>query len=162
MGKFDFAKKFTITVDALDEFHWSKTFYGTESAAAVEAMDFMNQKVLEYIQDNNITDPEEQERIVDLTTHTISWDDSEHILCYALLDNGCPLGVYYDLVDAEEMAFTYCDEAVYEMMMDSDPMDMFGKEEFDYCRDYWYLMQDTADDFIIAVVPVWGLEERYD
>lgn len=158
----DYAQEFNITVEVPDTFRWSKTYYGTQSGAAIEAMDFMNQKVLEYIHDNNITDPDQQEELIEMATNTISWENNYPIVCYVLLDDVMPIGVFYDLADAEEMFFAHCDETVYNMLMDSDPRDVFGEEEFDYYGDYWYLMKDAASDMCIKTVPVWGLDERYD
>lgn len=60
--------------------------------------------------------------------------------------------IYSSRADAEEMFFTFCEDWVYETMMCGDPLDIFGKEEWDWKEDYDYLMRDCARTLTIAEV----------
>ena len=54
--------------------------------------------------------------------------------------------------DAEEWIITECEQWTYEVLMNEDPHDVFGNEEWDYKEDYWELMHDCIRCFKIEEV----------
>ena len=72
---------------------------------------------------------------------------------YVLMDDFADIhGIYSNRADAEEMFLVFCEDCVYETMMDGDPWDVFGKEEWDWKEDYDYLMRDCARTLMIVEV----------
>lgn len=99
-------KKFNIEVTVQD-WLFKKTFIGTNEAAHNNADDWRITLVQDYIQSNMITDIQEQEKIVDSSTYTITYDN-DSLGMYAVYRTGGRLdpiiGVYYTLDKAQEMA----------------------------------------------------------
>lgn len=137
---------------------WSKTYSGTETAIKNEAEDFLNTLVCRYIKDNRIKDPEEQDDIINDAGYEIIYDEELFSAMFAVMDAAgeTVLGIYSTRTDAEEALYNECENEVYELLMTSDPMEVFGMEEFDYNGDFWYLMNDTMDVYKIEEVPVYG------
>lgn len=147
----------TIDVDILN-CHWSKVFSGTEEELHNEAYDFMNLLISRYISDNQVTDPEQQEAIISCSSYEITWDVEPYIDAYLVSEDGVYYGVFPRKAEAEEMLFTFCEDIVYEIMMTEDPMDMFGKEEYDWTSDWKYLMRDVGSSFHIDQVSLYDME----
>lgn len=61
-------------------------------------------------------------------------------------------GIYDNRAAAEEIFFSICDDWVYEYMMTTDPVDYHGSEEWDWKKDYWWLMGDAARTLMIREV----------
>lgn len=149
-----------VTLDPLGV-EEKKYFTGTEEEVYAEAHDFMNEVVMRFISDEDIEDPEEQYLIADCASHTIVWDewDVAPIIMFAVYENDNVedpvLGIYPTRADAEEAIFTECEWYAYEVMMTSDPMDVFGLPEWDWEIDYKWLVEDAMKTFDIQEVPVY-------
>ena len=144
--------KIFVYLDTLGvkEEHW---MVGTADQVYAEAHDRMHQLALCYIADNDIEEPDEQDLIIDLAGFTIEWDDTPIVEVYTVVQSECSYdnvyGVYATRADAEEALFTECETWAYEVLMTDDPMDVLGKEEWDYKEDWKYLMRDSARCFDI-------------
>lgn len=153
----------TIAVDIVD-CHWSKVFRGTTEEIYNEAIDWMNEMALRYIQDNHIEDSEQQDAVIETTTHSIIFEETDPIIMYAVYevgsDNHPVLGVYSSRADAEEAIFTEAEDWAYETLMTADPADMFGWAVWKYPEDYFSLLSIGAEIYAIDEVPVFGVEER--
>ena len=151
-----------VTLDPLGV-EEKKYFTGTEEEIYAEAHDFMNEVVMRFISDEDIEDPNEQDLIIDATSHTIIWDerDSEPITMYAVVENDsldrAVYGVYPTRADAEEALVYECEAYAYEVMMTADPRDVFGVSEWDWGADYKWLVKDALQTFEILEVPVYGV-----
>lgn len=153
-----FRKKAKITVSLSNGDRSTKTYLGTEEEIYNEAHDWMNAVALRFIDDNNITDEAEQLKIIDEATHTITWDNDNVGFGYVIYDpefaGEPPYAVFSNLADAEEAIFTECEHMVAEAMMRDTPMNIFGREEWYWYKDYWYLMADCANTFAISKIIV--------
>ena len=148
-----------VTLDPLGV-EEKKYFTGTEEEIYAEAHDFMNEVVMRFIDENAVEDPEEQYLIADCASHTIVWDEWDGpIFMYAVYENAHVedpiMGIYVTLADAEEAIFTECEWYAYEIMMTSDPRDVFGWSEWAWADDYKWLVKDAMKTFSIQEVPVY-------
>ena len=137
--------------------HYEKHFVGTEDEIYAEAHDWAESIALEYIHENNVVDEREQLLIINGTTHTIVWEeDPMSYRCFAVVQDIClndsVYGIYPSLADAEEAIFTECEDWVYKVLMTNDPMDVMGRDSWDYQEDWKYLMFDVVRDFRIQEV----------
>lgn len=152
---------FTFKVE-IEDYSWTKKINTTNANAAVESMDFLNEKLLNYFEDMNIADPEEQERIIDHSTVSYEYE-REPLSMYAVYDalttENPIIGIYYSLADAEEAIFIECENYVEEVFLLDDMKDIFGRE-INLLEDYWFLMNNCAECFEIQTVPVYDVEER--
>lgn len=156
-------KQYTVTIIAtlgLLGVEEKKCFTGTEEEIHTEAHDFMNEVVMRFIDENDIDDPSEQYLIIDCASHTIIWEeDVTPIVMFVVYENDYVeepvLGIYATRADAEEAIFTECEWYTYEVMMTSDPLDVFGAFKWDWTDDYKYLMKDAMSTFSIQEVPVY-------
>lgn len=149
----------TITV-YVEGCRWTEVYTGTEEEIHAEAFDFMQSLCARYISDNRVP-KEEQDAIIDGAYYELSWIEEPYIELFVVFDksNERPIkGIYASRADAEEAFFDICDEWVYETMMLDDPMDVWGKENWDYCSDYWYLMQDAADT--LEIITSYGYDVK--
>lgn len=141
----------------------SKYFIGTEDEVLREAHDWMHAVALQFIEENDIEDAYEQDLIIDAATHTIEWEIEEPICMYAVYNNGSvedPVyGIYPTRADAEEAILTDSEAYAYEVMMTSDPIDVFGVAAWDWKIDYKWLVEDSMKTFSIQEVPVFGIKE---
>ena len=64
-------------------------------------------------------------------------------------------GIYSSLADAEEAILTECEDYVYEIMMTSDPSDVFGFSEWAWADDYKWLVKDAMKTFSIQEVAIY-------
>ena len=148
-----------VTLDPLGV-EEKKYFTGTEEIYA-EAHDFMNEVVMRFIDENAIEDIEEQYLIADCASHTIVWDEEDvvPIMMYAIYENDSiedPIyGIYLSLADAEEAILVECESYAYEIMMTSDPSDVFGFPEWAWADDYKWLVKDAMKTFSVQEVPVY-------
>lgn len=149
-----------VTLDPLGV-EEKKYFTGTEEEIYAEAHDFMNEVVMHFIDENAIEDLEEQYLIADCASHTIVWDeeDAVPVMMYAVYENDSiedPIyGIYLSLADAEEAILVECESYAYEIMMTSDPSDVFGFPEWAWADDYKWLVKDAMKTFSIQEVPVY-------
>ena len=78
---------------------------------------------------------------------------------YAVYNNYCVedpvIGVYASRADAEEAILTDSEAYAYEIMMTSDPLDVFGKTEWDWKIDYKWLVRDSMKTFSVQKIPVY-------
>lgn len=152
--------KIIVELDRLG-YEKSKYFIGTEDEVLMEAHDWMHSVALQFIDENNIDDPDEQDLIIEAATHTIVWDvwDRAPLFMYAAYEDAHiedpVLGIYATLADAEEAIFTECEWYAYEVMMTGDPLDVFGMPSWDWRIDYKWLMEDALRTFSIQEVPVY-------
>lgn len=154
----------TIAVDIVD-CHWSKVFRGTTEEIYNEAIDWMNEMALRYIQDNHIEDPDQQDIVIETATHSITFEEIDPVIMYAVYevnsDSNPVLGIYPSLADAEEAILTEAEDWAYETLMTADPADMFGWETWEYPKDYNFLLRIGAEIYAIDKVPVFGVEEMF-
>ena len=149
-----------VTLDPLGV-EEKKYFTGTEEEIYAEAHDFMNEVVMRFIDENAIEDLEEQYLIADCASHTIIWNEEDvaPIIMYAVYENDSiedPIyGIYLSLADAEEAILTECENYAYEIMMTSDPSDVFGFPEWAWADDYKWLVKDAMKTFNIQEVSVY-------
>ena len=149
-----------VTLDPLGV-EEKKYFTGTEEEIYAEAHDFMNEVVMRFIDENAIENLEEQYLIADCASHTIVWDEEDiaPIIMFAVYENDNvedPVyGIYFSLADAEEAILTECEDYAYEVMMTSDPSDVFGFPEWAWVDDYKWLVKDAMKTFSIQEVPVY-------
>ena len=149
-----------VTLDLLGV-EEKKYFTGTEEEIYAEAHDFMNEVVMRFIDENDIDDLEDQYLVADCASHTIVWDEENVIpvIMYAVYENenveNPVYGIYSSLADAEEAILTECEDYVYEIMMTSDPSDVFGFSEWAWADDYKWLVKDTMKTFSIQEVPIY-------
>lgn len=149
-----------VTLDPLGV-EEKKYFTGTEEEIYAEANDFMNEVVMHFIDENAIEDLEEQYLIADCASHTIVWDEEDvvPIIMFAVYENDNvedPIyGIYLSLADAEEAILVECESYAYEIMMTSDPSDVFGFPEWAWADDYKWLVKDAMKTFSIQEVPVY-------
>lgn len=152
--------KIIVELDQLG-YEKSKNFIGTEDEVLMEAHDWMHSIALQFIDENNIDDPDEQDLIIEAATHTIIWDewDVAPVTMFAVYEDAHVenpvLGVYATRADAEEAIFTECEWYAYEVMMTGDPLDVYGMPSWDWKVDYKWLMEDTGRTFSIQEVPVY-------
>ena len=152
--------KIIVELDRLG-YEQSKYFIGTEDEVLAEAHDWMHSIALQFIDENDIEDPLEQDLIIDSATHTIVWDDWDcgPLFMFAVYENAHVedpvLGIYATLADAEEAIFTECEWYAYEVMMTGDPLDVYGMPSWDWKIDYKWLMEDALRTFSIQEVPVY-------
>ena len=149
-----------VTLDLLGV-EEKKYFTGTEEEIYAEAHDFMNEVVMRFIDENDIDDLEDQYLVADCASHTIVWDEENVIpvIMYAVYENEnveTPVyGIYSSRADAEEAILTECEDYAYEVMMTSDPSDLFGFPEWAWADDYKWLVKDAMKIFSIQEVPVY-------
>ena len=149
-----------VTLDPLGV-EEKKYFTGTEEEIYAEAHDFMNEVVMRFIDENAIENLEEQYLIADCASHTIIWNEEDvaPIIMYAVYENDSiedPIyGIYLSLADAEEAILTECENYAYEIMMTSDPSDVFGFPEWAWADDYKWLVKDAMKTFNIQEVSVY-------
>lgn len=152
----------TIAVDVVD-CHWSKVFRGTTEEIYNEAIDWMNEMALRYIQDNHIEDSDQQDAVIETTSHSIMFEEVDPVIMYAVYevdrDNNPVLGIYPTKADAEEAILTEAEDWAYETLMTTDPADMFGWATWQYPKDYYRLLRLGAEIYAIDEVPVFGVEE---
>lgn len=153
--------KITVFLEGLAEY--SKNFVGTTTQVYMEAMDWMNEMTLRYIEENDIEEEWEQELIINSATHEIEWNYMEDvpIQMYAVIESDVmdPVyGVYPTRADAEEAILAECEGWAYEVMMTEDPNDFFGDDEWFWPDDYRWLMRDAGKTFHIQEIPVFGAE----
>ena len=152
--------KIIVELDRLG-YEKSKYFIGTEDEVLMEAHDWMHSVALQFIDENNIDDPDEQDLIIEAASHTIVWDewDVAPVTMFAVYENAYVedpvLGIYATLADAEEAIFTECEWYAYEVMMTGDPLDVYGMPSWDWKIDYKWLMEDALRTFSIQEVPVY-------
>ena len=151
--------KIIVELDRLG-YEQSKYFIGTEDEVLAEAHDWMYSIALQFIDENDIEDPFEQDLIIDSATHTIVWDewDAAPIIMFAVYENDTQnpvFGIYATRADAEEAILTECETFAYEVMMTDDPDDVIGCDEWDWYYDYKWLMRDAGRTFNIQEVPVY-------
>jgi hypothetical protein len=152
--------KIIVELDRLG-YEQSKYFIGTEDEVLAEAYDWMHSVALQFIDENGIEDPLEQDLIINFATHTIVWDewDVAPVIMFAVYENDYVedpvLGIYATRADAEEAIFTECEWYAYEVMMTDDPREVFGTFKWDWVDDYKYLMKDAMRTFSIQEVPVY-------
>ena len=153
-----------VTLDPLGV-EEKKYFTGTEEEIYAEAHDFMNEVVMRFIDENAIEDLEEQYLVADCASHTIVWDEEDvaPIIMFAVYENDNvedPIyGIYSSRADAEEAILTECEDYAYEVMMTSDPSDVFGFPEWAWADDYKWLVKDAMKTFSIQEVPVYEIKE---
>ena len=137
----------------------SKYFTGTEDEVFAEAHDWMHAVALQFIDENAIEDPWDQDEIINAAIHTIEWELEEPHYMYAIYENAHVedpvIGIYATLADAEEAIFTECEWYAYEVMMTGDPLDVYGMPSWDWKVDYKWLMEDALRTFSIQEVPVY-------
>lgn len=136
----------------------SKYFIGTEDEVLREAHDWMHTVALQFIEENAIEDPLDQDKIIDAVTHIIEWELEEPICMYAVIEDDVTdpvYAIYPNRADAEEAILTECQTWTYEVMMTEDPKDFMGDDEWDWTYDYRWLMRDCARVFHIQEVPVY-------
>ena len=149
-----------VTLDPLGV-EEKKYFTGTEEEIYAEAHDFMNEVVMRFIDENDIDDLEDQYLVADCASHTIVWDEENVIpvIMYGGYENenveNPVYGIYSSLADAEEAILTECEDYVYEIMMTSDPSDVFGFSEWAWADDYKWLVKDAMKTFSIQEVPIY-------
>lgn len=151
--------KIIVELDRLG-YEQSKYFIGTEDEVLAEAHDWMHSIALQFIDENDIEDPFEQDLIIDSATHTIVWDewDAAPIIMFAVYENDTQnpvFGIYATRADAEEAILTECETFAYEVMMTDDSDDVIGCDEWDWYYDYKWLMRDAGRTFNIQEVPVY-------
>jgi hypothetical protein len=151
--------KIIVELDRLG-YEQSKYFIGTEDEVLAEAYDWMHSVALQFIDENGIEDPLEQDLIINFATHTIVWDewDAAPIIMFAVFENDTSFpvyGVYSSRSEAEEAILTECETFAYEVMMTEDPDDVIGCDEWDWYYDYKWLMRDAGRTFSIQEVPVY-------
>ncbi len=152
--------KIIVELDRLG-YEQSKYFIGTEDEVLAEAHDWMHSIALQFIDENDIEDPLEQDLIINFATYTIVWDDWDcgPLFMFAVYENDNiedpMLGIYATRADAEEAIFTECEWYAYEVIMTDDPREVFGAFKWDWADDYEYLMKDAMRTFSIQEVPVY-------
>ena len=86
----------------------TKYFTGTDDEIYLEANDYMSDLIMRYFKDNNVQDPNEQEKIINSATHFIVFEKEIPTMMYAIVeaDDSEPqvLGVYATRAEAEEIA----------------------------------------------------------
>lgn len=143
----------------------SKYFIGTEDEVLREAHDWMHTVALQFIEENAIEDPWDQDEIIDAATHTIEWEIEDPICMYAVIEDDVTdpvYAVYPNRADAEEAILTECQTWAYEVMMTEDPKDFMGDDEWDWACDYRWLVRDCARVFHIQEIPVYGIKETLE
>lgn len=143
------------------EYKATKYFTGTEDEIYAEAIDWMNVVALRCIEDNNVTDPDKQHKVIDSFSHWIEWDNSP-IEMFAVLDIASDetlIGVYSSAAEAQEMVLAIAEEWVYNVMMTESSRDVVGHDEWNWYHDYKWLMRDAGRTFSIQKVPVYGIKE---
>lgn len=148
----------------IDNCRWSKLINSTQDEVAVEAMDYMNELIFKYFDDNRITSQEEQEYIIANAYHAITWEENDPLCMYAVYLNDTAtdepmIGVYYSRADAEEAILSECEAWVERVMMTCDPYDILGEDEWRWHNHYYYLLRDCGYDYSIQTVPVYNLDE---
>ena len=141
----------------------SKEFVATEDEIYAEADDWMNEIALNYIAENDIEDPWEQDLVIGSAGHAIEWEIEEPHCMYVVYENenveDPVYGVYPTRADAEEAILAECEGYAYEVMMTADPLDVFSCAEWDWKIDYKWLVEDAMKTFAIQEVPVYGIKE---
>ena len=149
--------KITVFLDGFS-IQKSKEFIATEDEIYAEAADWMNEIALNYIAENDIEDPWEQDLIIGSAGHAIEWEAAAPVNMYAVIQTDtCTdnvYGIYPTRADAEEAIFCECETWAYEVIMIDEPEDVFGREDWDYAEDWKWLMRDSARSFDIFEVPV--------
>lgn len=141
----------------LDHLGYAETHYvsGTEDEILLKAHELSNDLASRYIEENDVEEEYFQDIVYDDAGHTIEWLND---ILYAVVQTECsdmPIyGIYESRADAEEAIFCECETWAYEVLMTDDPMDFFGKEEWDFHEDWKYLMNDAWRAFEIRVVPL--------
>ena len=150
--------KITVELDRLG-YVKSKYFIGTEDEVLREAHDWMHAVALQFIEENAIEDPWDQDEIIDAATHTIEWEVEGPNCMYAVYEDAhveSPIyGVYATRADAEEAILAESEAYAYEVMMTCDPMDVFGVPAWDWKLDFKWLVEDSMRTFAIQEVPVY-------
>lgn len=145
----------TIAVDIMD-CHWSKVFRGTTEEIYNEAIDWMNEMALRYIQDNHIEDPDMQDAVIEAATHSITFEEIDPIIMYAVYeidsDSHPVLGIYPSRADAEEAIFTEAEDWAYEALMTADMLGWISVN-------YYTLLRIGAEIYAIDEVPAFGVEK---
>lgn len=137
------------------EYKATKYFTGTPDEIYAEAIDWMNVVALRCIEDNNVTDPDKQHKIIDSFSHWIEYDNSP-IEMFAVLDTACDetlIGVYPSAAEAQEMVLAIAEEWVYTVMMTENPYEVNGHDEWDWHEDYYDILFNGVGDSL-TVVPV--------
>lgn len=62
--------------------------------------------------------------------------------------------IFRSRADAEEYIFTTAEDWAYECLMVGDPEDAIGENEWNYRRDWKFLMNDCANSFKIVEAPL--------
>ena len=134
-------------------FKKEKYFIGTEENIYAEALDWMNEIALDYINSYNIKDTYLQNRIIEKATHEIIWDNKIPYV-YILTDGENVFSVYTSEQEAQEALLAHCESEVYEMMMTNDPLNVFeGRKHWLWKEDYYTCLKAYGKNFNIQKTP---------
>ena len=140
-----------------------KYFIGNDDQVYAEAHDWMYEVVSKFIEDNNIEDPNEQALIAEEVNYHIEWEDENPCHLYAIVDSRNSeepvYGVYLTRADAEEEILEYCEAWAYEIMMTESPEYILGVSEWEWQRDFYWLLKNTALGFDIFEAPVFDIKK---
>lgn len=132
------------------------TCNGNEMEIYSSAISWQKQEIAEFIKINNISTPEEKSLVESIITHEIIWI-KETDVGYIVLDEACDTNfatIFRSRADAEEFIFTIAEDWAYECLMIGDPEDAIGENEWNYKRDWKFLMNDCANSFKIVEAPL--------
>lgn len=153
----------TIEVN-VEDWHVSESFSGPADKAYAEAFDWQNTIVAQYLAAHHVTNPDEQDEIINSAYHSITWEPGVPSYHYALLwlDGATEplIGIYATEADAQEAFLEVCKDHAAEIINTADPIDTFGREEFSLPRDFWWLVSDCGKCLDIQIVPCF-LEEDW-
>lgn len=144
-------KNATIEV-FVGDWHLSEFYSGPADKCYVEALDWQNTIVLQYLAAHKITDLSETDKIINEAYNSITWEDAELEYYYALYYSDFIIGIYSSEADAQEAFLNECEEFATEQLNSGDSYDMFGRD-FNYTQDFWFLVKDCAETLDIQVVP---------
>ena len=149
-----------IVITMPDGIIHKKSYIGTEDQVYEEGQDWYESLALKYIFDRNITDSIGQAIVMNATGLEFVWEKKEILKTIYMVveEDGTAFEAYDTRADAEEAIFTECEDFAYEVMMNDDPMDAIGEEEWNYREDWRYLMRDAGRSFSIQKVKYWEVQ----
>ena len=148
-------------VSGYSNYDQSFSFVGSQREVIMEAQERAEMIVLQIIRKEKIYNNADQDELMGNVFYTYT-EYKEPLTMFAVLDTSSAepscLGVFASAADAFEMLYTYAEEWVYELACTAD-FDEVGLNPFKF-RDYWKLMKDFCNTYIITEVPVFGVTKE--
>lgn len=154
-------QEYTIKVN-IEDCSWTKVFNGWRDNAEKEGYDYMNILIAQYIADNKIYDPEEQQSVIEHSYYSFSYNLTPYEEMFAVLATDAEdpiIATFSTKADAEEMIYALCEEWATDILRCEDSLDILGKTAWDYKNDFKFLMADCAKTYSIQLIPAFGIQD---